>query len=283
MRVIQSFQISTKLALLQAVPSRCPDPYLLELFRYHIGYRCIGQFFTLSVLAHRGIGRLWTNKALEGQTIVHKQSLAPPMLCLLRGFRCPCWPILFENLYRYRYKNKEREKEWGVRKRLNSEYQRLPLLLKSIATWLLVFIYYSDWPFSPHDLCTCVEQHNVHYWIFFYFLYIGIGRYAVSSYWYPFCPRRTKFVRGLWNELRTCVCPSVCPSGLKMLKFASSLSFLGRFWFCLFYLIGLGAGFKTSTQKFEINYANLCKFIQNQWKMLLCHFLANFDSVCFIW
>ena len=33
-----------------------------------------------------------------------------------------------------------------------------------------------------------------------------------------------------------CVCPSVrpcvCPSGLKMLKFASSLSFFGRFWLC---------------------------------------------------
>ena len=27
----------------------------------------------------------------------------------------------------------------------------------------------------------------------------------------------------------------------------------GRFWFCLFYLIGLGAGFKTSTQNFEIH------------------------------
>ena len=34
-----------------------------------------------------GVGRLWANKALEGQAIVHKQSLAPPMLCLLRGFR----------------------------------------------------------------------------------------------------------------------------------------------------------------------------------------------------
>ena len=54
-----------------------------------------------------------------------------------------------------------------------------------------------------------------------------------------------------------CVCvsvrASVCLSGLKMLKFASSLSFLGRFWFCLFYLIGLGGGFKTSTQNFEIH------------------------------
>ena len=51
------------------------------------------------------------------------------------------------------------------------------------------------------------------------------------------------------------------------MKNATSLSFLGRFWFSLFYLIGLGAGFKTSTKNFEIHYANLCKFIQNQWKM----------------
>ena len=35
-------------------------------------------------------------------------------------------------------------------------------------------------------------------------------------------------------------------------KNATSL-FLGPFWFCLFYLIGLGGGFKTSTQNFEIN------------------------------
>ena len=43
-------------------------------------------------------------------------------------------------------------------------------------------------------------------------------------------------------------------------------------------------GLQSSTQNFEIHYANLCKFIQNQWKMLLlCNFLANFDSVCFIW
>ena len=39
----------------------------------------------------------------------------------------------------------------------------------------------------------------------------------------------------------------------KSMKNATSLSFLGRFWFCLFYLIGLGAGFKTSTQNFEIH------------------------------
>ena len=35
----------------------------------------------------RGVGRLWGDKALEGQSIVCEQSLAPPMLCLLRTFR----------------------------------------------------------------------------------------------------------------------------------------------------------------------------------------------------
>ena len=51
---------------------------------------------------------------------------------------------------------------------------------------------------------------------------------------------------------------------------ATSLSFLGRFWFCLFYLIGLGVGFKTSTQNFWNSL--LCKYMQiysNQWK---CYF-----------
>ena len=101
-------------------------------------------------------------------------------------------------------------------------------------------------------------------------------------------------------------------------KNATSPLFRSGFWFCLFYLIWLGGGFKTSTQgqiysksklllyfaadfdsvcfiwygwvglqnwivKF-INYANLCKFIQNQWKMLhLLYFAADFDSVCLIW
>ena len=74
------------------------------------------------------------------------------------------------------------------------------------------------------------------------------------------------------------VCVSVRPSGLKMLKFASSLSFLGRFWFCLFHLIGLGAGFKTyifwNSLIMQI-YANLFKI-----NVLLCHFLA--DLILFV-
>ena len=58
----------------------------------------------------------------------------------------------------------------------------------------------------------------------------------------------------------------------KSMKNATSLSFLGRFWFCLIYLIGLGGGFKISTQNLKfINYANLCIFIQKQQKMLLLY------------
>ena len=40
-----------------------------------------------------GVGRLWANKALEGQVIVHKQWIAPPMLCFPIAFRCP-WVLL---------------------------------------------------------------------------------------------------------------------------------------------------------------------------------------------
>ena len=72
------------------------------------------------------------------------------------------------------------------------------------------------------------------------------------------------FYTEFWNSLIMHIYANL----FKIKKNATALSFLGRFWFCLFYLIGLGAGFKTATQNFEIhNYANLCKFIQNQWKM----------------
>ena len=40
----------------------------------------------IKLLKQVGVGRFWANKALEGQAIVHQQSLAPPMLCLLRAF-----------------------------------------------------------------------------------------------------------------------------------------------------------------------------------------------------
>ena len=56
------------------------------------------------------------------------------------------------------------------------------------------------------------------------------------------------FYTEFWNSLIMQIYANL----FKSMKNAT-LSFLGRFWFCLFYLIGLGAGFKTCTQNFEIN------------------------------
>ena len=50
--------------------------------------------------------------------------------------------------------------------------------------------------------------------------------------------------------------PSVLPS-VHSFQNASSLSFLNRFWFWLFHKIGLGGGFKTSTQNREIHYRSM--------------------------
>ena len=56
-----------------------------------------------------------------------------------------------------------------------------------------------------------------------------------------------------------CVRPCVRVSGLKMLKFASSLSFLGRFWFCLFYLIGLVVpAERSSLEDYETGSVRVC-------------------------
>ena len=68
----------------------------------------------------------------------------------------------------------------------------------------------------------------------------------------------------------------------KSMKNATSLSFLGRFWFCLFYLIGLGAGFKTLHRILKfINYANLfkinekCYFSVISWPILILLVLSD--------
>ena len=65
-------------------------------------------------------------------------------------------------------------------------------------------------------------------------------------------------------------------------KNATSI-FLGRFWFCLFYLIGLGGGFKASTQNSLIMqiYANLfkinekCYFSSISWPILILFVLSD--------
>ena len=59
--------------------------------------------------------------------------------------------------------------------------------------------------------------------------------------------------------------------------------FLADFDSVCFYLIGLGAGFKTTTQNFEIHYANLCKFKINEkcyfsvisWPILILFVLSD--------
>ena len=57
------------------------------------------------------------------------------------------------------------------------------------------------------------------------------------------------FYTEFWNSLIMQMYANL----FKINENATSLSFLEQFWFCLFYLIGLGVGFKTSTQNFEIN------------------------------
>ena len=57
----------------------------------------------------------------------------------------------------------------------------------------------------------------------------------------------------LCHGVASVVRPSVLPS-VHSLQNASSSSFLNRFWFWLFHKIGLGGGFKTSTQNCEIHY-----------------------------
>ena len=83
-------------------------------------------------------------------------------------------------------------------------------------------------------------------------------------------PRLTKLVRGLWNGFGTCVCvcvrPSVRASGLNEKCYFSVISWPILILFVLSDRAWCGLqNFYTEL----INYANLFKFIQNQWKMPL--------------
>ena len=83
----------------------------------------------------------------------------------------------------------------------------------------------------------------------------SLSGYVRYVYKFPFLSPPNEVSEGTMKRAPyVCVCvrASVRP-GSKSMKNATSLSFLGRFWFCLFYLIGLGAGLKTSTQNFEIH------------------------------
>ena len=71
-----------------------------------------------------------------------------------------------------------------------------------------------------------------------------------------------------------------CVYVLEMLKFTSALSFLGRFCFCLLWLIEIGEGFQT---QHKIHWS--CKFMRFffQKLMKMLHFTLDFDSACIIW
>ena len=85
------------------------------------------------------------------------------------------------------------------------------------------------------------------------------------------------FCTELWDFAPLINYGNLCKFIPKIKKIASSPSFLYRFSFCLFYLIGLGRGFKTCTQKFSklINYANLCKCIQNHPKKIITKYASS--------
>ena len=86
--------------------------------------------------------------------ISYQLSVYRPMFYLI-GIGCYCLEICTNT----NIKEKKEKKEWGIRNRLNnSEYQRLPLLLKSTTTWLLIFNYYS-W---PTDCCHCFLHIHVY-------------------------------------------------------------------------------------------------------------------------
>ena len=73
-------------------------------------------------------------------------------------------------------------------------------------------------------------------------------RWAYAMVWRPSSVRPS-----VLPSVRPSVRPSVLPS-VHSFQNASSSSFLNRFWFWLFHKIGLGGGFKTSTQNCEIHY-----------------------------
>ena len=64
--------------------------------------------------------------------------------------------------------------------------------------------------------------------------------------------RTLNFYTELWNFAPLINHGNLCKFIPKKKKIASP-TFLDRFSFCLFYLIGLGGGFKTCTQNFEIH------------------------------
>ena len=98
---------------------------------------------------------------------------------------------------------------------------------------------------------------------FFLFLFFFL---SILIFWFWFFSSSgpkdpMSLCHGVASVVRPSVLPSVRPSfrpsvlpSVHSFQNASSSSFLNRFWFWLFHKIGLGGGFKTSTQNCEIHY-----------------------------
>ena len=109
------------------------------------------------------------------------------------------------------------------------------------------------------NLCKCTRNHKKYFFSFIsrpiliWFALSGRAKFGTLNFYTEF-----------WDFSPLINYGNLCKFIPKITKIASSPSFLDRFSFCLFYLIGLGGGFKTCTQNFRnwlimLIYANVFK------------------------
>ena len=119
------------------------------------------------------------------------------------------------------------------------------------------------------NLCKCIQNHKTknHKKCFFSFISQPI------LIWFALSGRAKfgtlNFYTEFWDFAPLINYGNLCKFIPKITKIASSPSFLDRFSFCLFYLIGLGGGFKTCTQNFRnwlimLIYANVFKITKKK-------------------
>ena len=124
-------------------------------------------------------------------------------------------------------------------------------------------------------VCVCVRAQNFEICFFSVISWPILILFALSDRaWWGLQNFYTEF----WNSLIMQIYANLFKK-----KNATSPLFLGRFWFCLFYLIELGGGFKTCTQNSLIMqiYANLfkmkkkCYFSSISWPILILFVLSD--------
>ena len=121
-------------------------------------------------------------------------------------------------------------------------------VLSDRARWRLLNLYTKFSKLINYaNLCKCIQNHKKCFFSFIsqpiliWFALSGRAKFGTLN-----------FYTELWDFAPLINYGNLCKFIPKIKKIASSPSFLYRFSFCLFYLIGLGGGFKTCTQNFEI-------------------------------